>query len=155
KSLGVDNVRFVQADVSDLKHFDDESFDWVQTTMFLHETSFAAMKKIFAEARRLLRPGGLMIHVEQPQYTDDMPLLEQALRDWDAFYNNEPFWSKLHEIDMDRYLSDAGFAKRDHIHGHAVAVVDRAIFPAAADDDSEDYGRKAAWEVIGAVKGAA
>jgi hypothetical protein len=30
------------------------------------------------------------------------------------------------------------------------AVVDRELFPDAADDDKEDYGRKAAWHVIGA-----
>ena len=94
-SLGVDNIRFVQADGEDLSRFPDASFDWVQTTMFLHELSSEALKRIFAETRRLVRPGGIVLHVEQPQYGPDMPIFEQAMRDWDSYYNNEPFWSRI------------------------------------------------------------
>jgi SAM-dependent methyltransferase len=151
-SLGVENIRFVQADGADLPRFADESFDWVQTTMFLHELSLASMKAIFAESRRVLAPGGVVLHVEQPQYAPTMPLFEQAMRDWDAFYNNEPFWSTLHEIDLDARMVEAGFATGELIHDGVTAVVDREVFPDAADDDSEDYGRKAAWRVIGARK---
>jgi SAM-dependent methyltransferase len=153
KSLGVDNVHFVQADVSRLSQFPDESFDWIQSTMFLHETSFSSMVEIFKETRRLLKPGGVVLHVEQPQYDDAMPLFEQAMRDWDAFYNNEPFWTKMHEIDLDAFMAKAGFAKKTLIHGGVAAVVDPAVFPEAAKDaKQEDYGRKAAWHVIGARK---
>lgn len=152
KSLGVENIRFVQADGSDLSMFADESFDWIQTTMFLHELSYASMRGIFNESHRLLKPGGMVLHVEQPQYAAGMPLFEQAMRDWDAFYNNEPFWSTLHEIDLDAYLVDAGFGRDKLVHDGVTAVVDKDVFPDAADDSSEDYGRKAAWHVIGAVK---
>ena len=150
KSLGVDNIRFVQANGEDLGRFEDGSFDWVQTTMFLHELSTSALAAIFRESRRVLRPGGVVLHVEQPQYAATMPLFEQAMRDWDAFYNNEPFWSRLHEIDLDGAMRAAGFAADELIHGAVTAVVDRDLFPDAADDDTEDYGRKAAWHVIGA-----
>ncbi len=153
KTMGVDNVRFVQGDVSKLAEFEDESFDWIQSTMFLHETSYRSMQEIFAETQRLLKPGGVVLHVEQPQYSDDMPLFEQAMRDWDAFYNNEPFWTKMHEVDLDAYMARAGFAPETLIHGGVAAVVDADVFPEAAnDDEQEDYGRKAAWHVIGARK---
>jgi len=152
KALGVDNIRFVQADGADLARFADDSFDWVQTTMFLHELSFTSMRRIFAESHRVLRSGGVVLHVEQPQYAPTMPLFEQAMRDWDAFYNNEPFWSALHEMDLDAYMTGAGFKTEDLIHGGVTAVVDKEVFPDAADDSSEDYGRKAAWHVIGARK---
>ncbi|MFC7290292.1 class I SAM-dependent methyltransferase [Hirschia litorea] len=153
KSLGVENVEFVQADVSDLSRFEDGSFDWIQSTMFLHETSYKSMPKIFAETYRLLSPGGIVLHVEQPQYADSMPLFEQAMRDWDAFYNNEPFWTKVHEIDLDQWMVDAGFDRESLIHGGVAAVVDADIFPEAAEDtEQEDYGRKAAWHVVGARK---
>jgi SAM-dependent methyltransferase len=152
RALGVDNVRFIQADGSDLSMFPDQSFDWVQTTMFLHELSSPALKEIFAESYRLLAPGGLVLHVEQPQYDDDMPLFEQAMRDWDAFYNNEPFWSRLHEIDLGGMLCEAGFRPDQIIHGAVTAVVDKSVFPDAADQGHEDFGRKAAWQVIGARK---
>ncbi|MPS67958.1 MAG: class I SAM-dependent methyltransferase [Novosphingobium sp.] len=151
KSLGVDNVRFVQASGEDLSLFEDQSFDWIQTTMFLHELSTRALRNIFAETRRLLRPGGVVLHVEQPQYAPEMPLFEQAMRDWDAFYNNEPFWSRMHEMDLDAEMVAAGFAADSLIHGGVFGVVDRELFPDAAEDATEDYGRKAAWHVIGAV----
>lgn len=153
KTLGVENVSFVQADVSDLKDlFEDESFDWIQSTMFLHETCYETMPKIFAETRRLLKPGGIVLHVEQPQYDASMSLFEQAMRDWDAFYNAEPFWSKMHEIDLDAWMKEAGFGDNELMHGAVAAVVDKEVFPDAADDDSEDFGRKAAWHVVGAKK---
>ena len=152
KSLGIQNVTWVQADAENLSRFEDESFDWIQTTMFLHETSGKAMQRIFAETRRLLKPGGIVMHVEQPQYAADMPLYEQAMRDWDAFYNNEPFWTTMHELDMDGMMQRAGFAADTLIHGGVAAVVDTTLFPSPEDDDVEDFGRKAAWEVIGARK---
>lgn len=154
KSMGIENVTFIQGDVSDLKGmFEDESFDWVQSTMFLHETSYKTMPMIFAETQRLLKPGGIVLHVEQPQYSDDMPLFEQAMRDWDAFYNNEPFWTKMHEVDLDAWMENAGFSSDSLIHGGVAAVVDPEVFPEAAEDtEQEDYGRKAAWHVIGARK---
>jgi SAM-dependent methyltransferase len=153
KSLGVHNVTFVQGDVSRLGEFEDASFDWIQSTMFLHETSHRAMQEIFNETQRLLKPGGIVLHVEQPQYTSDMPLFEQAMRDWDAFYNNEPYWTKMHEVDLDAAMARAGFSKETLIHGGVAAVVDPKVFPEAGKDSKqEDYGRKAAWHVIGARK---
>jgi SAM-dependent methyltransferase len=151
-SLGVENIRFIQADGADLSMFADGSFDWVQTTMFLHELSEASIRAIFAETHRLLGEGGLVLHVEQPQYTKDMPLFEQAMRDWDTYYNNEPFWSRLHEIDLDERMIEAGFKADRLIHGVVTAVVDKDVFPDAAEDEHEDFGRKAAWRVIGATK---
>ena len=152
KTMGVDNISFVQANGADLSMFPDASFDWVQTTMFLHELSLPSLRAIFRESHRVLKPGGVVLHVEQPQYAADMPLFEQAMRDWDAFYNNEPFWSTLHEIDLDAEMVAAGFERDKLIHGNVTAVVDKAVFPDAADDDGEDYGRKAAWRLVGASR---
>jgi SAM-dependent methyltransferase len=152
KSLGIDNVRMIQADATRLPMFENGSFDWVQSTMFLHELSGPAMRAIFAEAHRLLRPGGIMLHVEQPQYAPTMPLFEQAMRDWDAFYNNEPFWSTMHGLDLDGLVVEAGFARENLLHGGVTAVVDKTVFPDAADDDGEDFGRKAAWHIVGSVR---
>jgi ubiquinone/menaquinone biosynthesis C-methylase UbiE len=152
KTLGVDNVKFIQANAEELSQFEDESFGWIQSTMFLHETSVKAMPRIMKETHRLLKPGGLVMHVEQPTYAPEMPLYEQAIRDWDAFYNNEPFWTKLHELDLDQWMVDAGFSRDELVHGGVTAVVDAELFPDHANDDVEDYGRKAAWHIIGAIK---
>ena len=67
RSLGVNNIRFVQADAEDLPQFPDGYFDWVQTTMFLHETSGQALPRIIDEGYRVLAEDGLMFHLEQPQ----------------------------------------------------------------------------------------
>jgi ubiquinone/menaquinone biosynthesis C-methylase UbiE len=152
KSMGLHEPHIVQADASNLKGmFQDDSFDWIQTTMFLHELSLTSMQAIFEESHRLLRVGGVVLHVEQPQYTPEMPLFEQAMRDWDAFYNNEPFWSTLHEIDLDQRFVDAGFEHAKLIHDKVSADA-RDIFPAAANDLIEDFGRKAAWRLVGAER---
>jgi hypothetical protein len=49
-------------------------------------------------------------------------------------------------------MRDAGFAADELIRGQVTGVVDSALFPDAAEDEAEDYGRKAAWHVIGARK---
>ncbi len=152
KALGVENVKFVQADAADLSQFEDESFDWIQSTMFLHETCFISMPQIFKETNRLLKPGGIVLHAEQPQYAPTMPLYEQAMRDWDAFYNNEPFWSKMHEVDLDAWLQEAGFSSNELIHAGVSAWADKDLFPEADNEEEEDFGRKAAWHVVGAKK---
>ncbi len=151
QALGVKNVHFVQAD-GETADFGDESFDWIQTTMFLHETSHKAMPRLMRNIHRMLKPGGLMAHVEQPQYDETMDVFEQAMRDWDAFYNNEPYWTKMHEVDLDQAMVDAGFAREDCFVSPVFAVVDERIFP-KADKGKEDYGRTPAWDLHGAWKG--
>ena len=150
--LGVKNIRFVQANGENLSRWADGSFDWVQTTMFLHELSGKAMPRLLAECHRVLAPGGLMLHVEQPQYAPDMPLFEQFMRDWDAFNNNEPFWSAMHGVDLKEAIADAGFERPDQFVVGVRAVVDRAIFPAAEGEEQEDFGRAAVWNAYGAWK---
>lgn len=153
QSLGATNIRFVQANAEDLSRWADESFDWVQTTMFLHETSGTALPRIIREGFRVLKPGGLMLHLEQPQYSDAMPFYEQFIRDWDAFNNNEPFWSAMHALDLKTIMKDAGFASDDLFVTGVRAVVDTDIFPSAGEEKEEDHGRAAVWHAYGAWKG--
>jgi ubiquinone/menaquinone biosynthesis C-methylase UbiE len=151
KSLGVDNITFRQANAESLD-YEDGSFDLIITCMFLHETSTRALPKIFAETHRLLADGGRVVHIEQPQYGDDMPLFEQFMRDWDTYNNNEPFWGAMHDMDLFEQMEHAGFDRSAMTTIGLQAVVDDDIFPSAANDDSEDFGRKAAWHVYVASK---
>lgn len=152
QALGAKNIRFIQMNAEDMSRFPDGHFDWVQTTMFLHELSGKALPRIINEGARVLAPGGLMFHLEQPEYSDDMPLYEQFIRDWDAFNNNEPFWSAMHALDVKQVMADAGFPKDSQFSARVLAVVDRDIFPAAPDGAEEDHGRAAAWNAYGAWK---
>ncbi len=154
QSLGATNIKFIQANAENLSRWDDGSFDWVQTTMFLHETSGKALPKIIAEGYRVLADNGLMLHLEQPEYSDAMPLFEQFLRDWDAFNNNEPFWSSMHALDMKTVMTDAGFDRQELFESGVRAVVDREIFPEAPTGEDEDHGRAAYWHAYGAWKNA-
>ncbi len=114
-AVGIDNVRFVQADACKLDQFADGAFDLVMTTMFLHELSLAALDAILAESHRVLAKGGLMLNMEQPAYKD-MPVFEQTMRDWDALYNNEPFWTTLHDLELEDHFVAAGFGRDSLVH---------------------------------------
>lgn len=152
QALGARNLHFVQMNAEDLSAYPDGHFDWVQTTMYLHELSGTALPRIIREGHRVLSPGGLMFHLEQPQYSDAMPLYEQFIRDWDAFNNNEPFWSSMHALDLKSIMVEAGFATDDLFETGVRAVVDERIFPKANDGDGEDHGRAAYWHAYGAWK---
>jgi ubiquinone/menaquinone biosynthesis C-methylase UbiE len=149
----VDNVTFVQANAENLDYA-DASFDYVQSVMFLHETSYKAIHRIMDEIHRVLTPGGLTLHVEQPQYTDDMDLYEQFIRDWDARYNNEPFWSTLHDMDMEALLTGAGFDEENLLQLGVRAVTDDEDPTDLPEngEEPEDHGREAVWNVFGAWK---
>ena len=62
QALGV-GVHFSQQN-AEHTDFADESFDLVISHIVLHETSKSALIRILAECRRLLKPGGLMLHLE-------------------------------------------------------------------------------------------
>lgn len=152
QALGARNITFLQADAEDLGRFPDGYFDWVQTTMFLHELSGKALPRILKELTRVLAPGGLILHLEQPQYSDEMPLYEQFIRDWDAFNNNEPFWSAMHALDLKQQMIDAGIPREALFVTGVKAVVDKEVFPEQAADEKEDHGRAAVWNAYGAWK---
>ncbi|MBX2846764.1 MAG: class I SAM-dependent methyltransferase [Acidiferrobacterales bacterium] len=152
KSLGVDNIKFIQMSGEDLSRFDDESFDWVQSSIFLHELSGKSLPKILAESYRVLAKGGLTLHLEQPQYSDDMPIFEQFMRDWDAYNNNEPFWSAMHATDLDAELETSGFDRDAIFHASIDGVVDPATAEQGSKQLKEDYGRAPAWHAYGAFK---
>jgi ubiquinone/menaquinone biosynthesis C-methylase UbiE len=151
-ALGVTNVKFMQINAENLSEFENGSFDWVQTTMFLHETSTKAMYKIGHEIHRILRGGGLSLHIEQPQYSPEMPLFEQFIRDWDAYYNNEPFWGAMHDIDVRDWMAECGFKKESQLQFGARAVNDNEDHTKPRPQEVEDHGRSAVWNVFGAWK---
>lgn len=149
--LGIKNVTFVQADAEDMREFEEASFDWIQTTMFLHETGGKAIHRIFQEINRLLAPGGLNLHIEQPQYTPDMSFYEQFMRDWDAYYNAEPYWGHMHDLQPEDLMEEAGISREQFMQIGVKAIND---LDAKKQDGQikEDFGRSPIWNVFGGWK---
>lgn len=92
--------------------FADGSFDLVTSHIVLHETSTPALGAILAESRRLLAPGGMMVHVDQPRFDGADPW-GTFLQENETHYNNEPFWRKYRSIDLKAAALAAGFAENE------------------------------------------
>lgn len=89
--------------------FESGSFDLVVSHIMFHETSAKAIQPILNECRRLLAPGGVMLHLDLPPPERLPDVYTQIIFDGDAYYNNEPFWMRMHEQDWPAMLTAAGF----------------------------------------------
>ena len=153
-------VHFRQMDAEALR-FPDASFDVVFSSMFLHEVPRKGIPKVLREAYRVLRPGGLMLHMELPP-ADQLSAYDSFYLDWDGHYNNEPFYRAFRAMDLRRIVATAGFAPDDYLQ-HVVpswsalgadawrAALDAPEAPVA----SEKTGRLATgirWFCFGAWK---
>ncbi len=107
-------IDFKQMDATDLK-FPDSSLDLVFSSMFLHELSVADIRKAMRETHRVLRPGGLMLHMELPP-NDSLAPYDAFYLDWDGYYNNEPFYKTFRDQDFSSLRTEAGFAPNKHFH---------------------------------------
>ena len=139
--------------------FDDQSFDLVVSCIPFHETSRTGLTNILNESQRLLKPGGLMLHMEVPR-TDGLDPYEQFRLDWDTYYNNEPFLSAWMRTDMKEACSKAGFTEENYVH---IAAPDYGSVPeedfdryATADKPAANaqghWGEIVMWNMYGAWK---
>jgi ubiquinone/menaquinone biosynthesis C-methylase UbiE len=101
-------VQFEQMNAESLR-YPDSSFDLVFSSMFLHEVPRKGITKIFAEAHRVLRPGGLMLHMELPP-NSQLSAYDAFYLDWDSYYNNEPFYKPFRDLKPQALCKQAGFA---------------------------------------------
>lgn len=87
--------------------FESGSFDLVLSHLLLHETSRSALPRILSECHRLLRPGGVMLHLEIPR--GDTPV-EQFFYNWEVHNNNETFAQFMTGLDLAPLAVAAGFS---------------------------------------------
>lgn len=106
EALGV-AVDFWQMNATKLD-FPDEYFDVVFSSMFLHEVPRRDIALVLREAHRVLRPGGVMLHMELPPASSVEPYQSFYL-DWDGRYNNEPFYRPFRAMDLRAAVQGAGF----------------------------------------------
>ncbi len=134
--------------------FPDASFDLITSSVVLHETSASAMRTIFAECHRLLRPGGVMVHLEVPPRREHLGLWEQMRCDFESHYNNEPFMAAISRTDFSDVAVRAGFAPDDITVGYRKGVteprVDRDDFFTAGDPEGRTM--LGSWYLCSAIK---
>ncbi len=85
----------------------DGAFDLVSMFLICHELPQSATKEIFAEARRLLRPGGYLTIMDmnpQSQVYKKMPTYVLTL-----LKSTEPYLDEYFSLDIAKTLIDAGF----------------------------------------------
>ena len=105
-------------------NFADGSFDVVYSCVLLHETSQAAVGNILAESRRLLRPGGVAIHLEVPLMNDFTALWDELSAVLESEFNNEPYWRGALSSDYATLMRAAGF-KDVQVGYQSTAIVAR------------------------------
>ena len=106
-------VHFHQMDAGALT-FADETFDVVVSHNLMHEVSAGMLGKIFAEAHRVVKPGGVVIHQDVPVRGREFTPFDQAMFSWQTRNNDEPFWDDFVYADVSERMRDAGFAEGEH-----------------------------------------
>jgi SAM-dependent methyltransferase len=108
---GATNVRFRQLDAS-ATDYPDSSFDVVTSTMLLHEMPPSDVVRTLAEAARLLKPGGRMVHLDfLPQVQPRGDAFARFVHYGHGRRNNEPFMAPLAEMDLVATLERLGFSR--------------------------------------------
>ena len=137
-------INFVQS-LAEKTKFKNNTFDLVVSSMFLHETSTRAIKDLFTETYRILKPGGLMLHVEQPPFHLMKTVFEQFEMDWDTHNNNEPFWGPMHDLDLIKISSESGFKKSKTFEKFCPFVIPQ-------EDNSIKEAKAGNWFLFGSWK---
>ncbi len=88
--------------------FADDSFDLVTSFIMLHEMPADAIRAVFAEAFRLLAPGGDLLMSDVTRYAD-LDRLEAWKADRSARFGGEPHWRESASQDLAALARDAGF----------------------------------------------
>jgi SAM-dependent methyltransferase len=92
----------------------DESVDLVSTYTLLHEVPLPAAGAITAEAWRILKPGGELVHADVPPYTR-LDAFRAVVNDWENDHREEPFWRAASMADRGRMLREAGFVDVEEV----------------------------------------
>jgi SAM-dependent methyltransferase len=102
-------VRFAQQN-AEQTDFADQSFDLVVSHILFHEIPGIARQRVLAESYRLLKPGGVMVHLDSQLFLNPTNLVARYFRDTEVWANSEPYLGSSKFADFSRYALQAGFA---------------------------------------------
>lgn len=100
------NVEVSVADACDLA-FEDHSVDVVVCVYLFHEIPLEVRENALSEARRILRPGGLLVIVDSLQL-GDIAEFDTYLKDFPINYH-EPFYLNYCKTPLSDLCNNAGF----------------------------------------------
>ena len=113
------SISFVEAN-AECSGLPDQSFDLITSVYLFHELPPKARANVVAEMARVLRPGGVVIHVDTIQYGDE-PGLDILLENFPRGFH-EPYYDSYCRTDLADLYGDAGFAKQ----GETVSFLTKA-----------------------------
>jgi ubiquinone/menaquinone biosynthesis C-methylase UbiE len=134
EALGVP-VHFSQQN-AEQTDFADGTFDLVLSHIMLHETSKSALVNILRECRRVLKPGGRMVHLEIPRGSTPV---EKFMFNWETYNNNETFAGFMTDIDLKAEAIKGGFSP------------DKTIVDAYAPrmtSEQKNYSEEFTWKIL-------
>jgi ubiquinone/menaquinone biosynthesis C-methylase UbiE len=153
ESLGIP-VHYSQQN-AERTDFAADSFDIVCSSFFLHEHSVEVTRRVLKEAYRLLKPGGIMVHMELPPDSETSPYYSFYLN-WDAYYNNEPHYAAFRAIDLRKEVLRAGFKPTAYFKKlipNYGTVTDRQFDAMARGElPAPPHGNGASWFIFGAQR---
>ena len=147
-------IHYAQQNAEALE-FKDNIFDVVTSSFFLHELPVKSTVQVFSEALRVLKPGGIMIHMELPPNSECDPFYACYL-DWDNFHNNEPNYMRFRSQDMEDLCTRGGFGKSDYfqslIPNYRSFGEEKFAAFVRGEVLAPEHGNGASWFVFGAHK---
>ncbi len=93
-------------------NFPDGHFDLITSSFFFHEVPVPVTRRIIKECYRLLKPGGVMVHMELPP-EKAVDAWQNFFWNWDTEFNNEPSYTMFRATDPTETCVRAGFAAED------------------------------------------
>ncbi|MDF5713808.1 MAG: methyltransferase domain-containing protein [Rhizonema sp. NSF051] len=131
-------------------NFADGSFDLVVSHILLHEIPAPAIRNVLRESYRLLAPGGMMIHVDAPVYSQ-MDAFSSFMYDWETANNNEPFWSSMRDLDLAELAASAGFEVEKTIQKFVPNTISGQA-KSANNSKQGELSKRGTWFVISSIK---
>ena len=144
ESLGK-RVHFSQQDAT-RTNFPDGHFDLIASSILFHETSAKALPAILRECHRLLSPGGIAVHGDLPPFWA-MDEFNQFILDCETYYNNEPYWGAMREVDQVEESVKAGFP-RENVEFCMARSAYRAAAGLERDFRAGEFAPGNAWQVL-------